>query len=115
MNNLPWEEAAPIPLLRFFPVGGAERVDERSVVKVVPAEEFRFRPVGRDDLRSVATAVNSGWLLCDCKESRCEVDSIGDGNSKELGIVANSPEFRYSLPIGVSRLCTYGEISKWCK
>lgn len=63
MKSLPCDDAAPMPLFRFFPVagGGIESVDERSVaVSVGPADEFRFIVVGRDDFRSAATPANSG-------------------------------------------------------
>lgn len=97
-----------MPLVRFLLVdGGIESVDERRVVvRVGPADEFRFNAVGREDFRSAATLANSGWLLFACRESRRGGFSSRGGGNSDNGIVANKPEFRYSFPTGDSRFCT---------
>ena len=59
LNNLPWDDAAPIPLVLFLPGAGAARVDWRREGKAGPADEVRFNV---EDFRKFEIVASSGWL-----------------------------------------------------
>ena len=59
LNSLPCDEAAPMPLVRFLPEAGVERVDWRREGSAGPADEVRFNV---EDFRKLETVDSSGWL-----------------------------------------------------
>jgi len=59
LNNLPCDEAAPMPLVRFLPEAEAERVDWRREGIAGPADEVRFNVA---DFRKLEIVDSSGWL-----------------------------------------------------
>ena len=59
LNNLPCDEAAPMPLVRFLPEAEAESVDWRREGSAGPAEEVRFNV---EDFRKLEIVDSSGWL-----------------------------------------------------
>lgn len=59
LNNLPCDEAAPMPLVRFLPEAEAESVEWRREGNAGPAEEVRFNV---EDFRKLDIVDSSGWL-----------------------------------------------------
>lgn len=99
LNNLPCDEATPIPLARFFPGAALERVDWRREGRVGPADEARFSV---EDFRRLDTVERSSWLWMGGGDSLlCSRPSaLG---SCDGGRVEKRPEFRYSFPMGDSK------------
>lgn len=59
LNNLPCDEAAPMPLVRFLPEAGAESVDWRRDGRAGPVDEVRFRA---ENFRKSEIVDSSDWL-----------------------------------------------------